>query len=807
MIKSARKPLAILVALLMVLGTVPLFGFAASAADLQGITGNPLTVEITSNREFCSLFSTVTFKATIKNVSDNPVEFVSAEALFGADMTPLEAGEGEAFVAVKSALAPGASMTLTYKAQLNKLKSWDQILTPLMLLRDLFRKTNTVTLSDNGFDDGRDKTAPVTKAVNMFSLFAIKYDATTTVKVYYGNPATTEEFAKVSPEVEVLTQTQSEDFYKNAVPKTVYEDGSMLIENVPGGVDYDVGEIFMVLPSLDPANYNPLGVTGRVVSKDGDKMVIEEPSLGEVFTEMNIDLDGTFSGANIIGEYIYDDMDPGSGLGLTEVNTQSALQSAGPQANFNFSKLWDLDYTLYKDPGGNGDIKLGGRLGFDKVDISLDADFDIKNLKDTKVIADANIGLYADVHVKAQGSYNFGLKSKDPLLSQGLNIPYVGKFTFGGISTPNKIPLVRVIFDVGTMSFQTDVGGNWAPAMLAVSLELTTTLGGQVSGKLEMGVSYNAYVNGGFTFDNTAPNANQDKKFDWRGGISGDPLPKAYAEADGKFSGEARVGLDVAIYVLGCKLAAITNDFALFAEVDVQGGVSTDHPAQVAINARVAVKLLGEARFALKAKYDPPDWLSIIPSITVIDVDYRAPMYTLTIWEKDFGMRTQLWEPLKGGNGHVYTVLNEEMDWDKAKVAAEKLGGHLVTITSPAEQAFVEGLLDSNKLNREFYWIGACVEHVEQYNIYFNWVTSEPFDNFHAPRTYKWTRSVFKEATQTTPQEDWFEPNGNWTNTDGYVCIWKNSPVGKGYYTPNTWSDLPINGEGYTHGFICEIDT
>jgi len=47
------------------------------------------------------------------------------------------------------------------------------------------------------------------------------------------------------------------------------------------------------------------------------------------------------------------------------------------------------------------------------------------------------------------------------------------------------------------------------------------------------------------------------------------------------------------------------------------------------------------------------------------------------------------WKVSEGGNGHWYASHAAPKQWIDAKLAAEGLGGHLTTITSPAEMAFV----------------------------------------------------------------------------------------------------------------------
>jgi hypothetical protein len=80
-------------------------------------------------------------------------------------------------------------------------------------------------------------------------------------------------------------------------------------------------------------------------------------------------------------------------------------------------------------------------------------------------------------------------------------------------------------------------------------------------------------------------------------------------------------------------------------------------------------------------------------------------------------------------NGHGYLfVPSPGVTWSQADVAARTMGGHLATITSNAENAFVVGLLGAN----DRIWIGGrqpagSIEPAGGWQ----WVTGEPF-NFDA---------------------------------------------------------------------------
>lgn len=115
-------------------------------------------------------------------------------------------------------------------------------------------------------------------------------------------------------------------------------------------------------------------------------------------------------------------------------------------------------------------------------------------------------------------------------------------------------------------------------------------------------------------------------------------------------------------------------------------------------------------------------------------------------------------------NGHTYCIFPTSMSWSEAKVYCEKVGGHLATITSAKEQAFIEQLNSSSKR----LWIGA---YRDEYFLWY-WVTGE-----------KWDYTNWKEG----------EPNNQGTET--CVAVW-----------PSEWNDLGAGSSEQT-GFICEWDT
>ena len=139
-------------------------------------------------------------------------------------------------------------------------------------------------------------------------------------------------------------------------------------------------------------------------------------------------------------------------------------------------------------------------------------------------------------------------------------------------------------------------------------------------------------------------------------------------------------------------------------------------------------------------------------------------------------------------NGNAYKVYDMGMTWYEAKAYCENLGGHLATITSQAEQDFIEGLIENH--DRNIYWLGGTDE---AYEGQWEWVTGEPFE-------YKnW---------------DYGEPN-NVNENEHYLHIFRiPCPYLDGMSLAGKWNDLQYDAyqlleDDYfysldTAGFICE---
>ena len=122
-------------------------------------------------------------------------------------------------------------------------------------------------------------------------------------------------------------------------------------------------------------------------------------------------------------------------------------------------------------------------------------------------------------------------------------------------------------------------------------------------------------------------------------------------------------------------------------------------------------------------------------------------------------------EGFKFYNGHTYKVFNDTryINWKQAKENCEALGGHLLTITSAEEQAFIETILEKNHV----YWGGG-----KRNNNIWTWATGEEWN-------YENWASGQPNTSVGSGEYLWFVVNNNmlWSNSLGgyyydYVCEW-----------------------------------
>lgn len=151
-------------------------------------------------------------------------------------------------------------------------------------------------------------------------------------------------------------------------------------------------------------------------------------------------------------------------------------------------------------------------------------------------------------------------------------------------------------------------------------------------------------------------------------------------------------------------------------------------------------------------------------------------------------------------NGNYYKVYEENKKWTEAEAWCEEQGGHLVTITSAEEQAFIERIITGDKTN--IYWIGLRLDTVPQAWVtneslsYTNWSENNPdhrVDGEVYVNIYGKDHIVYGKTWQKKGQ--WNDltdsaTSGEGTDVDfyqlsktGFICEWeKSTPVGYDFY-------------------------
>ncbi len=104
------------------------------------------------------------------------------------------------------------------------------------------------------------------------------------------------------------------------------------------------------------------------------------------------------------------------------------------------------------------------------------------------------------------------------------------------------------------------------------------------------------------------------------------------------------------------------------------------------------------------------------------------------------------WRVEDGGNGHWYGLTTSVGTWDAATAEAAALGGHLASITSSAENAFISNLASAAGSGATFAcWLGLRRANASSpwywsdgsATNYFNWAPGEP-NNAAGAEFYGW---------------------------------------------------------------------
>ncbi len=149
---------------------------------------------------------------------------------------------------------------------------------------------------------------------------------------------------------------------------------------------------------------------------------------------------------------------------------------------------------------------------------------------------------------------------------------------------------------------------------------------------------------------------------------------------------------------------------------------------------------------------------------------------------------------MKSLKGHYYALFNDSMLWTQAKKTCERMGGHLVTVTSQAEQDLIKKLADEQG-KKYYFWLGGTDAQQEGT---WKWVTGERWDYEY------WEDGQPNDAKGHDPihGQDYLLAE-HVPNTDLYDMTWDDQPndgtSGDPYYY-----DPPYCQRKEYYGYICE---
>ena len=130
------------------------------------------------------------------------------------------------------------------------------------------------------------------------------------------------------------------------------------------------------------------------------------------------------------------------------------------------------------------------------------------------------------------------------------------------------------------------------------------------------------------------------------------------------------------------------------------------------------------------------------------------------------------------GNGYEVITTDRTLTWDDARLAAEAMGGHLVTITSEAENVFVANLVAAAPAsNKEVYWLGGYQD--------FSLGSCEPASCWSWVTDEAWVYENWEAG----------EPNNGVGGTQHYLHYWR---------TPGLFDDM--DNRNIMVGYVVEFE-
>lgn len=212
------------------------------------------------------------------------------------------------------------------------------------------------------------------------------------------------------------------------------------------------------------------------------------------------------------------------------------------------------------------------------------------------------------------------------------------------------------------------------------------------------------------------------------------------------------------VYINGQRVADDVNDYC------------STHPAGTAYEIK-DIKVANGKAFDGFSNHTRSGYVSGGRTGTInANTDVRLTLHTV---DATAYVNNHHWANIAVYNGHTYYYYDSPVTWYDATLISEHMGGHLISITSEAENTFVKDLIGNSAC-----WLGATDKASEGT---WKWTSGESFS------FSKWYGSSYGGT----------EPNNDSASLEGvenYAHIRANS---------DTWND---NSGCVAYNFICEID-
>jgi len=178
--------------------------------------------------------------------------------------------------------------------------------------------------------------------------------------------------------------------------------------------------------------------------------------------------------------------------------------------------------------------------------------------------------------------------------------------------------------------------------------------------------------------------------------------------------------------------------------------------------------------------------VALLPTLQASDLTIDGiPAASMTVYDGqtahfDFPVATYQWPASAGGNGHSYLVTGGLSSWWDAEAQAVALGGHLVSINSAAENAFLQQTFFSGSHAFDVDWIGFTDNET-----YGGTEYGDTHDHPYPPDGDKGLGWVWTSGEPAT-YSNWspFEPN-NYAGDQDYGTMNLYAPSG----APGNWDD------------------